>query len=137
MPFDAIDRQRPAAARGRRIADLCASLPARVTHSDRIKDFPTASSQAVVAFLLAGTDAERQARIGEWFAPIAGEPVGLDLTDGVRISFASGAIIHLRPSGNAPELRCYTEADTAVAAARLNVAALALVRGRLAGAVLG
>ena len=126
-----------AAAHGRQLADLSADLPARVTHSDRIKDFPTANSQAVVAYLLAGDDAKRMARIGKWFGPVAGEPTVLDLTDGVRMEFASGVIIHLRPSGNAPELRCYTEADTAEVAADLNVAALALVRDGLARAVLG
>ncbi len=31
----------------------------------------------------------------------------LDLTDGVRASLDNGAIVHLRLSGNAPELRCY------------------------------
>jgi len=35
----------------------------------------------------------------------------VDTTDGVRTTFASGEIVHLRPSGNAPELRCYVEAD--------------------------
>jgi len=32
---------------------------------------------------------------------------------GIRsVTFANGDIVHLRPSGNAPELRCYAEADT-------------------------
>jgi phosphomannomutase len=35
-----------------------------------------------------------------------------DQTDGLRATFASGDIVHLRPSGNAPELRCYAEADS-------------------------
>ena len=125
-----------AAAKGRRLTDLIADLPARVTHSDRIKGFPTASSQAVVAFLLAGSDTDRMARIAHWFGPIAGAPAALDLTDGLRMEFASGVIIHLRPSGNAPELRCYTEADTAEAAESLNLAALALVRDGLAAEAL-
>ncbi|MEG2887595.1 MAG: hypothetical protein RR874_01370 [Aeromonas sp.] len=32
------------------------------------------------------------------------------MTDGLRISLSNQTIIHLRPSGNAPELRCYAEA---------------------------
>jgi phosphomannomutase len=32
--------------------------------------------------------------------------------DGVRVTLRTGEIVHLRPSGNAPELRCYAEADT-------------------------
>ena len=39
-----------------------------------------------------------------------GELASRDLTDGLRLSFENGEIIHLRPSGNAPELRCYAEA---------------------------
>ena len=30
----------------------------------------------------------------------------------LRLRFNNGDIVHLRPSGNAPELRCYTEANT-------------------------
>ncbi|MGS0224954.1 phosphomannomutase, partial [Escherichia coli] len=30
----------------------------------------------------------------------------------VRITASNGDIIHLRASGNAPELRCYAESDT-------------------------
>ena len=38
--------------------------------------------------------------------------VALDETDGVRLSGEDGAVLHYRASGNAPELRCYVEADT-------------------------
>ncbi|HDH9132072.1 TPA: phosphomannomutase, partial [Escherichia coli] len=34
-----------------------------------------------------------------------------DETDGARFTLNNGDIIHLRPSGNAPELRCYAEAS--------------------------
>jgi len=36
----------------------------------------------------------------------------VDATDGYRIEFENGDIIHLRKSGNAPEFRCYTESRT-------------------------
>jgi phosphomannomutase len=36
----------------------------------------------------------------------------LDYTDGVRITFENGDIAHLRPSGNADEMRMYAVADT-------------------------
>ena len=45
---------------------------------------------------------------------------GTDTTDGLRITFSNDEILHLRPSGNAPELRCYTEADTEARAAAIN-----------------
>jgi phosphomannomutase len=37
----------------------------------------------------------------------------VDLTDGLRVTFANDTVIHLRPSGNAPEFRCYAEAGSA------------------------
>ena len=64
---------------------------------------------------------------------VAGEADGIDTTDGLRVHFAGGDIIHLRPSGNAPELRCYTESDTAERAAAINTEALAIVRDTVIG----
>lgn len=42
------------------------------------------------------------------FAPIS----QLNYTDGIRMSFANGDVAHIRPSGNADELRIYSVADT-------------------------
>src|SRR3546814_4686097 len=49
----------------------------------------------------------------------AQEPQAVDTTDGLRLTARSGEIVHLRPSGNAPELRCYSEADTPERARKL------------------
>jgi phosphomannomutase len=38
--------------------------------------------------------------------------VGINVIDGVRIYFANGDVAHIRPSGNAPQLRIYAVADT-------------------------
>lgn len=53
-------------------------------------------------------------RLAEFFTPVLGfgEIVGLNYVDGVRILFANGDVAHLRPSGNADELRIYAVADT-------------------------
>lgn len=115
------------AARQRPLADVVASLPPRHTFSDRVADFPLAHSAALIALLADGDEAAQMARAARLFGAIAGLPVAIDRTDGHRIGFADGAIIHLRPSGNAPELRCYTEADSEVRARALNQAALAHV----------
>ena len=48
-----------------------------------------------------------------------GDETGFDTTDGLRVSFEGGRVVHLRPSGNAPECRCYAEAETAEAAQAL------------------
>lgn len=52
-------------------------------------------------------------------APQSGPVAGVDRTDGLRVSFACGDVVHARMSGNAPELRCYAEASSPEAAAAL------------------
>ncbi len=116
------------------LSKLVSALPQRVTYSNRIADFPTQTSQAILARFDRGELAEQLERLTATFGGIAGEAVAIDRTDGLRITFGSGDVIHLRPSGNAPELRCYTEAATAERAQELNEAALDLVKTRLAGA---
>ena len=118
------------AARPGKLTDLLATLPPRVTYSDRLQDFPVEHSKALIAVLTAGDDAAQKARAEALFAPIAGPIATIDRTDGFRMTFAGGAVIHLRPSGNAPELRCYTEADSEAEATALNRAALALLLER-------
>ncbi|OYX95810.1 MAG: phosphomannomutase, partial [Novosphingobium sp. 35-62-5] len=115
------------AARERPIADVVADLPPRFTYSDRVADFPQAHSAALIALLSSGPEDEQLARIARLFGEIAGFPTGIDTTDGYRMSFADGAVIHFRPSGNAPELRCYTEAESEAKAQDLNARAFAHV----------
>jgi len=43
--------------------------------------------------------------------PNATQVLTIDRTDGLRVEFDTGDIVHLRPSGNAPELRCYAESS--------------------------
>ncbi len=124
-----------AAATRRPIADLCRELPPRVTYSDRLKDFATADSQAILAWLRSGSEQERKARIEAHFGSLAGRLTQIDETDGLRMSFDSGAVIHLRPSGNAPELRCYSESDSEETARDLNAAALKIVSDDLSKAM--
>jgi phosphomannomutase len=121
-----------ARAQGIKVRDLIGQLPPRVTYSDRIKQFPTARSEAIFAALLEGTAAEQLARLNGHFGAIAGAIVGVDLTDGIRMSTQEGKVLHLRRSGNAPELRCYSEADDAATAQQIAEAALAVVKTTLA-----
>ena len=93
--------------RGCSLSALVASLPGRFTASDRLQNFPTEKS----AFLLNMLQLDRH-RAAEVMAPHSGEIVIVDLIDGFRVTFSNGDIVHLRPSGNAPELRCYAEAET-------------------------
>jgi len=104
-----------AAARqqGGGLAALIADLPPRFTAADRIKEVPSERSQAFIATLTNDASARKS------FFKETGPEAMLDLTDGLRVRFGSGDIIHLRPSGNAPECRVYAEADTAKRAERL------------------
>ncbi len=101
------------------ISELVDTLPKRFTHSDRLKNFPPALSQQKLGEMIAGETVDNFLSIKSQF-DFAGEPVALDCTDGVRITFENEDIIHLRPSGNAPELRCYTESSTQEQAVSLN-----------------
>ena len=101
------------------LSELASSLPPRFTHSDRIQGVPSEKSLALIQRLLRGGPPAVEATF-----PDLGPAASLDITDGLRITFRSGEIVHIRPSGNAPELRCYTEADTAPRAAALNRTAL-------------
>jgi phosphomannomutase len=102
-----------AAERGQPLSALRADVPPRFTSSDRIAAFETARSQRLVSRLAADAAALRG-----FFAPL-GAPASVDQTDGLRVTLASGEIVHLRPSGNAPELRCYAEADSPARAREL------------------
>ena len=93
------------------ISPLVAALPQRFTHSDRIQNFPTARSQA----LLAAGKADPQALLNQ-LGLSDSQIAGVDTTDGLRMTLTDGRIVHLRPSGNAPELRCYAEAESAASA---------------------
>lgn len=84
------------------VSALVAELPPRVTHGDRIKDIPTMASARFIARLM-----EDESLRMEFFGESVMETNTLD---GLRVTFVSGDVVHLRPSGNAPELRCYAEA---------------------------
>ena len=108
------------ARQGKTLADLVAALPARHTASDRLEEVPTDWSLAFVAGL-----SDDPARRAAFFGG-AGESA-IDRTDGLRIGLADGTIVHLRPSGNAPELRCYAEAGDAATATALVADTLARI----------
>jgi phosphomannomutase len=103
---------RAAVEQGKPVSALSADLPRRFTRSDRLKDFPTEIARARLAEIHRGEPAQDRAAAQAVFGSAFGPVADLDVTDGLRITFASGEIAHLRPSGNAPELRAYTEADS-------------------------
>jgi phosphomannomutase len=116
-----------ALARSRKLSlsKLVDSLPPRYTASDRLKDTPSELSNSLLAKLGAP-----DAFAGSFVADI-GTIEALNTTDGVQIKLGSGDLIHFRASGNAPELRCYTEASTPDRARNLLQWGLAKARSAL------
>jgi phosphomannomutase len=109
-----------AAGEGKTLSGLVADLPSRRTATDRLKDIPRETSLALVEAILAGDHAVLPDGLGDL--------LHVDRTDGVRMTFSSGRIVTVRPSGNAPELRCYVEAESRQVAEALLAQALDRLR---------
>ena len=107
------------------LSALSAKLPQRHTASDRLQNFPTEASRTILAELAASNSA-----IENLLGDLCGKPVGLDQTDGLRIRLEGNEIVHFRPSGNAPELRCYAEAASQERAEFLVQGSLLRMQGR-------
>jgi phosphomannomutase len=95
-----------AVARGITVAALAAEAPARATASDRLTEVHSGRSGPLLEALAA--DEAVRARLLD----AVGRPDvrHIDTLDGVRLTLTTGEIVHLRASGNAPELRVYAEA---------------------------
>ncbi|KUF10230.1 phosphomannomutase [Pseudoponticoccus marisrubri] len=117
-----------AAQAGQSLTELVAGLPPRFTAADRIAGIPTEVSKAFIAEM--SVDAAARAA----FFAESGAEAALDETDGLRVTFLSGEVVHLRPSGNAPEFRCYAEAGEARTAEALVSTYLAKLQDRLGAA---
>ncbi|AXA33408.1 phosphomannomutase [Francisella adeliensis] len=109
------------------ISELLADLPARYTASSKIDDFATEKSQEILKLILVGESDLLDKIISEYFD---GQNAleNIDTTDGVRVTLANEDIVHLRPSGNAPELRCYTESSSEEHAQKLNQYCISLIQ---------
>jgi len=110
-----------AAGKGLRIEELFAQLPKRFSRSALLEHFPRAAGLKLVEFFSPRTGDPRnpeleeiRARLGKFFTPAMGfgKITHVDYTDGVRVLFDNGDVAHVRPSGNADELRIYAVADT-------------------------
>lgn len=95
------------------VKELFAGLPQRFTQAGLIDNFPVRVSQQILK-TFGDEKAETKARLHEFFTGSRGfsDIRSIDTLDGVRIVFENGDIAHLRPSGNAPQLRIYSVADS-------------------------
>ncbi|WP_299632625.1 phosphomannomutase [uncultured Roseobacter sp.] len=105
------------------IAARVAQEPPVVTVADRLQNVEQAKSRV----LLDRWQQDPAARVA-FLAPLNKEEERLDLTDGLRMILTDGDVIHVRPSGNAPELRLYIETKDTEAAAALLARALTNLR---------
>lgn len=110
-----------AAERDIGVAELFSELPKRFSRAGLLKDFPREAGLEIVERLTpsrSDPDGDQHARIAADLARVFTRARGfssvarLDYTDGVRVIFSNNDVAHIRPSGNADELRIYAAADT-------------------------
>ena len=108
------------------LAGLFQRLPRRFSRAALLKNFPRSVAQKIVAAFSPATAALEEAvsfsgemaairqRLECYFGPALGfhRIAKINYMDGVRITFENGDVAHLRPSGNADELRIYAVADS-------------------------
>jgi phosphomannomutase len=115
-----------AAARGKGLSAQVATLPARFTATLRLQEVAVEAAQG----FLADVPAEPATLLD---AAGLRQVETVDRTDGWRVTDTGGEVLHLRPSGNAPEFRVYAEAGSPKRAEEIAARALAFVQGRLGG----
>ncbi len=104
LPIFAVLAQ--ARSQGISVSALRRRLPARWTHSARLSGVPSDQAQVLLSKL--ASDPDLRASLGQ----AGGTCLDVDQSDGLRMTYDTGDILHFRQSGNAPELRCYTEASS-------------------------
>jgi len=114
------------------LSTLWDRLPARFGRAGLLDNFPTTASRAILAQLTPNEDVIEvefdsaelgvvrnhgqrcQAALMRFFTPALGfdDIVRINVLDGVRVYFRNGDVAHIRPSGNAPQLRIYAVGDS-------------------------
>lgn len=109
------------------VSELLFDLPTRYTASSKVDDFAIEKSQEILKSILAGESKLLDQIMTEYFNG-KNDIKHIDTTDGVRITLENQDILHLRASGNAPELRCYTETTSKDSAEELNKYCTSLIK---------
>ena len=96
-----------------KISELFAQLPQRFTATNLLDNFPTEVSKTILDRFPADKP-EVRSELAQFFTKQQGfgEITNVSTVDGIRITFANSDIAHIRPSGNAPQLRIYSVANT-------------------------
>ncbi|MEM5478185.1 phosphomannomutase [Pacificibacter sp. AS14] len=107
------------------LTQLVCALPQCFTAADRLQEIDRAKAAIFLSGLI--DDSDKRAA---FFAPF-GTISSIDLTDGLRVDFESGDVVHLRPSGNAPEFRIYAQSSSETRAKDLTTQVREEVAARL------
>ncbi len=108
------------------LSELVAELPPRFSKAGLIDDFPRDTSLEILRRFTPGDFAAIAGALSKFFTRELGfgQIEDINTIDGLRIYFSNGDIAHIRPSGNAPQLRIYAVADTEARADAIVEAAL-------------
>ncbi len=104
------------------LSNIAESYGLPIAASGRLEAFPVEASAALMTQLRLSSDSLNI------FLRSVGDVVRTSDVDGLRVTLRDDRVVHFRPSGNAPEMRCYVEANSERAAADLLNQSLALVR---------
>jgi len=108
------------------LTELFSELPPRFSKAGLIDEFPREASLEIIRRFTPGNFASISTELSKFFTPALGFDAitAVNTIDGVRIFFANGDIAHIRPSGNAPQLRIYAVANTEARAEEIVALAL-------------
>ena len=123
------------------LAQIFARLPQRYSRAGLLRNCARVISDRIVA-ALNSTQPDQEGRlenhgqaqrVAQYFPSHAGfgRLIKIDQTDGARMHFDNGDVVHIRPSGNADELRIYAVADSQERADAIISAALEPPNGLL------
>ena len=102
-----------AKSKGISLSELASQFKLPYALSDRLENFAVEKSTRLMASIRSSRE-----NLEQFLAPI-GKPAKISDIDGLRVTLNDQRIIHFRPSGNAPEMRCYVEAGSEESAVHL------------------
>ncbi len=95
-----------------KISELVSKFEKRFTASRKVDNFPSEKSKEVINNFYVNEEIDKS-KVKECFKSIIDlEVLEVNTLDGIRLTYVNNDVLHIRPSGNAPELRCYSESDT-------------------------
>lgn len=105
------------------VAAIVRAQPARFTETDRLQDIDLDAAKQFLQQMC-----ESDAKAAAFLAPFGCKNTSKNSVDGLRFILEDERIIHLRPSGNAPEMRLYVEADSRAVAVQTHRIAMSQLR---------